>query len=322
MFFFFFFLLPIIISSGISQDESKTPIGIPLIPGQKLQSVGPVPFQIPGNPISYHIVPSPASVPTSFVRSTSSGDVLLSSMQTPSSHPAAVTSVSPSDLAKSAKDALNLLQPAAQPNSLQLPCILPVNYVMYPPGIPNNGMHLATLPQPTLPHPTKVVTPSDVTAATVDMSQRTRSPLKRNLSPAPPLKPPSRNQSNESASSATLSADSVDFESHKSVPPLKKPRQSEQAVTPQTVILPQHATRLAQPQFVFPGSSGGFMVAAPTSNGFSLPFNILGYPIQAYAGAGPQGYLQAVPMAFPSGINSVSIPWYIISFHNGSLELK
>ena len=285
--------------ASLSVDASSpTAVGIQPIPNHRSKAPNNVPFPLPSNPIGYH-VSSPAAVSISHSRSTSGNDPLTASSRSFSSLSSASSHASSQDSTKTTKDGLAFLQPTSQQtNSLQLsqlPCILPINYVMYPPGVPSNGMHLAALSQPP-----KVVTPNSLTSVQVGA---TRPPSKQPVSPTTPLKPPSRNQSNESASSATLSADSVDFESHKSASNSKKSRLAEQCLAPQPFVLPHHAPGLAQSQFFVPGNAGGFMVAAPTSNGFSLPFNLLGYPVQAYAGG--QGYLQAVPMALPGGISPV-----------------
>ena len=284
--------------------------GIMSLPDQRLQ---PVAVQLPNNHIGYHILQPSPGIPTSLVQGTSSAPTDVSTMNgavispvptrfLPTNFPVAsdVNSASTSESAKTALpacDAAALLQQTAlitaQTNPLQMshvPYVFPVSYVMYPPGIPANGVQLATVQQ----QPAKILSSSNLTA-----EHSTRPPLKRPASPSIPAQPPSRNASNGSASSTTLSADSIELDGNKNTHnQLKKIRFSD-APSPSThpnVIMTPYPQRLPQSQFFVPGNPS-FMVAAPTSNGFNLPLNILGYPLQTYPGAGA---LQALPM--PAGL--------------------
>jgi len=282
-----------------------------------LQQVA-LPVQLPGNHIGYQIIQAPSTIPPTPVQGTptiskdhpSLNPRLLSTIHTGLNPPNYVTVQNSVNSATAnvvtSKDTLYAsnstpsLQPttlitAEQSNPLQIPqvpCVFPVSYVMYPPGVPTNGMHLTALQQPAKVLPSTTL---------VSQQQPPRPALKRPVSPITPSKPPSRNASNGSASSTTLSADSVDLDNNKSSGPSqpKKARLSDSPLAnvsyPNNIVMAQHGPRFAQSQFIVPGNPG-FMVAAPTSNGFSLPLNFLGYPVQAYPGA---GNIQALSMAAP-----------------------
>ena len=277
--------------------------------GQRLQHAA-LPVQFPANQIGYQIIQSPASAPATLAPGTLTTSKDFSAVN-PRLLPTASAGFNPpnfttvsnsinsanaatSKAALHSSDASAFLQQAAlvaaPNNSLQLPQIpyvLPVSYVMYPPGVPANGMQLATLPQAG-----NKILPNNIAAQTLPGPT-----LKRPISPAAPSKPPSRNASNGSASSTTLSADSVDLDNAKSgLSHPKKVRLSDPPLPglshPNNVGMSQPVPRLAQPQLIVPGNPG-FMVAAPTS-GFNLPLSLFGYPVQAYPGAGG---IQALSMA-------------------------
>ena len=279
-------------------------VGVMSLPRSRYQQVQAFPFQLPGNAVRIIQSPGPATTiaqpipttreasavnnqtrmfsPAPTVFAPPSNFVAVSSANTPSAETVKVAVTDPTPLLQQT----TLL--TAQPNSLQMPqipCVFPVSYVMYPSGVPANNMQLALQP------PAKMFPANNVVV------QQSLPSLKRPASPQTSAKQPSRNNSNGSASSTTLSVDSTDMDGTKNNH--NQPKKARVDLLPTASVSTAEVAvgpRLAQSQFIVP-SNPGFMLATPSSNGFSLPFNVLGYPLPAYPGATG---LQALPI--PAGV--------------------
>ena len=321
-------------SQGVVKPVPAASLSTGAVPpgGPRLQQVHALPLQLPGSRIGYQLIQAPAPIQAvaknpplnaSDVSALNLISASLSSVPTLFAPPSYVT-VSSAGSSEGQKDATSeastLMQQtallAAQSNPLQLgqvPCVFPISCVMYPPGVPHNGVHLAALQPPN----GKVLTPNNLTSMQLGMVEPLHPPAKRSTTPNLPPKPPSRNQSNGSASSATLSIDSADADTVRNDPIAKKPRIAEvtlpSVINPNSGLVPGSHPRLAQSQFFLPGSSG-FMVAAPSSNGFSLPFNLLSYPVQAFSNPAVQQLALAglPPAQALHGIGQVSLVFILL----------
>lgn len=257
--------------------------------------VQPLPISAPSNAVAYNVVPyftagpvgQPTSGTTSYVQPLASASVA----GVPNFGYIMNNTIVPDP---------KLVQPNGKPAQIgqpnvQMPVVVPIGYVMYPPGAaaPSHGIQLASLH----PQQTKVIAPPAAAVSLAEPSYPALTPTasKRSQTPSAAAdRSRSRVGSADSGGSSTISADSTDDTLKKSQTSSRDTSGAPPAANVYTAAGPT--------QFVIPGNHGFVMANSQATPGYTIPINLLGYPFQTYAPPGPESRaIQAVQMAsFPA----------------------